>query len=152
MHRLEFDPSLDYREIGDDGFNGLVGPFGFATAAADEWRFFLDLDRRHANIGGVCHGGALATLVDLGMGAAAFRAAGRQPVATIELHLHYIAAARPGHRVHGRSRVLRGVGRILFMDSDLWSQDRLVVRASGVWKVLDRTARPDPATRPAPQP
>ncbi len=135
---LEFDESLAYRDIRDDGFNGLVGPIGFATATDDEWRFYLDLDDRHANIGGVCHGGALATLVDFGMGAAAFRAVGHRPVATIELNVQFIAAAKPGNRVHGRSRVLRIVKSIVFMECDICSQGRLVAKGTGVWKVLDR--------------
>ena len=137
---LPFDDKLNYRNIRDKGFNGLVGPVGFAVAADNEWRFYLDLEQRHANIGGVCHGGVLATLVDIGMGAAAYRAAGRKPVATIELNVQFVAAAKPGNRVHGRSRVLRVVKSIVFMESEVWSQGRLVAKGSGVWKVLDLKA------------
>ena len=137
---LPFDDSLDYRNIRDAGFSGLVGPVRFAVSAEDEWRFYLDLDERHVNIGGVCHGGVLATLVDIGMGAAAFRAAGHKPVATIEINVQFVAAAKPGNRVHGRSRVLRAVKSIVFMESEIWSQERLVARGSGVWKVLDLAA------------
>ena len=138
---LEFDDSLDYRSIRDVGFNGLVGPFGFATAAEDEWRFYLDLDNRHGNVGGVCHGGALATLVDIGMGAAAFRAVGHRPVATIELSVQFVAAAKPGNRVHGRSRLLRAVKSIVFMECEAWSQGRMVVRGTGIWKILDNSPK-----------
>ena len=138
---LEFDDTLDYRIIRDVGFNDIVGPFGFATAADDEWRFYLDLDDRHRNVGGVCHGGVLATLVDIGMGASAFRAAGHRPVATIELSVKYIAAAKPGNRVHGRSRLLRTVKSIVFMECEAWSKGRMVVRGTGIWKVLDRSAK-----------
>ena len=138
---LEFDDSLAYRMIRDTGFNGLVGPFFLATAADDEWRFYLDLDDRHANVGGVCHGGALTTLADIGMGAAAFRAIGHRPLATIEINVHFIAAAKPGNRVHGRSRLLRAVKSLVFMECELCSQGRLVARAGGIWKVLDRTAK-----------
>lgn len=133
---LEFDDSLTYRHIRDVGFNGLVGPFGFASAADDEWRFYLDLDNRHSNVGGVCHGGALVTLLDIGMGAAAFRAVGHRPVATIELSVQFVAAARAGQRVHGRSRLLRAVGSLVFMQGEAWSGGRRVVNGTGVWKVL----------------
>ncbi len=137
---FEFDDSLAYREIRDVGFNGLVGPIRFATVAEDEWRFYLDLDRRHSNVGGVCHGGALATLVDVGMGAAAFRAVGHRPVATIELNIQFVAAAKPGNRVHGRSRLVRAVKNIVFMSCEARSDGRLVVNGTGVWKVLDKTS------------
>ena len=132
---------------------GLSAPFGFATAADDEWRFYLDLDDRHGNVGGVCHGGVLTTLVDIGMGAAAFRAVGHRPVATIELSVQFVAAAKPGNRVHGRSLLLRAVKSIVFMECEAWSQGRMVVRGTGIWKVLDKAvklniARPSPADGP----
>lgn len=131
-----FNPDLDYRPVTGGGFNASLGELLFAAAGEDEWRFYLDLDDRHANIGGVCHGGALATVADIGMGAAAYRVAGSTATATIQLGMHYLAGAYPGHRLHGRSRLLRRVRELIFMEADLICQERHVVAASGVWKVL----------------
>ena len=135
---LVFDDTLAYRTIKMDGFNAVLGEVGFGELSAEEWRFYLDIEDRHANIGGVCHGGALLTLVDIGMGAAAFRVSDMSPVATISLESQFVAAARPGNRAHGRSRLVRAVKKLVFMESEIWSRDRLVMRASGIWKVLDR--------------
>lgn len=131
-----FNPDLDYRPVQGGGFNDLMGDLRLAAAGEDEWRFYLDLDDRHANIGGVCHGGALATVADIGMGAAAFRAAGSTAVATIQLSMQYLAGAYPGNRLHGRSCVLRRVRELIFMEANLICQERHVVAASGVWKAL----------------
>ena len=136
---LEFDASLAYRPIQMERFNALIGPILFAANSESEWRFYLDLDDRHANVGGVCHGGVLMSLADIGMGAAAFRAVGRRPVATIAFNAQFVSAAKSGGRVHGRSNLIRWVKEIVFMESDLWFQDRQVMNATGIWKVLDKT-------------
>ena len=57
----------------------------------------LVVDERHLNAGGTVHGGAIATLVDVTMGAAVF--AGNdddeRPV-TIEMKVNYLEAGEPG--------------------------------------------------------
>lgn len=135
---FDFNPDLEYHSVRGGGFNASLGDFRFATVSEDEWRFYLDLDERHSNIGGVCHGGALATVADIGMGAAAYRAAGGKAAATIQLGLQYLAGAYPGHRIHGRARLLRRVREVMFMEADLICKDRHVVAANGVWKVLSQ--------------
>ena len=141
---LVFDDSISYRTIRMEGFNEALGEIGFGEKSKSEWRFFLDLTARHANVGGVCHGGVLLSLADIGMGAAAYQVKGRLPAATIEMSTYFVAAARPGNRVHGCSRLVRAVKNLVFMEAEMWSQDRLVVTASGIWKVLDRSAARPP--------
>ncbi len=131
-----FNPDLDYRPVTGGGYNAAVGDLLFASDGEGEWRFYLELDNRHANLGGVCHGGALATIADIGMGAAAYRVADSSATATIQLGLQFLAGAYPGHRLHGRARLLRHVRELIFLEADLICQERHVVAASGVWKVL----------------
>lgn len=145
MSTLEFDDSLSYQPISMKGFNALIGPIQFATVGDAEWRFYLDIEERHTNVVGVCHGGVLLSMVDVGMGASAFRACGHNPVATIELDAKFVAGARRDHRAHGQARLVRMVKGLLFMESEVWSNGRCVMRASGIWKKLDRDSPPSPA-------
>ena len=143
---LVFDKSLPYRDIRMTGFNALIGPMRFAPRGEEEWRFYLDLDTRHSNVVGICPGGVLMSLVDVGMGAAAFRAVGHRPVATISMSVQFVAAASPGIGRMDGSWLVRRVKTIVFMQCEAWCQDRCVLTGGGVWKVLDRTAgaaRPD---------
>jgi len=133
---MQFDESLPYKHIRSVGFNAHIGPIHFATVSDAEWRFYLDLDERHINIGGVCHGGVQMTLADVGMGAAAFRVFGEKGCATIEMDSHFMSAAKVGNRLHGVSRLLRSVRGLAFMEADLYSNERHCLRASGIWKQL----------------
>lgn len=131
------DPAPLWREILGEGFNRHIGPIRFARVGDTEWRAMLELDARHLNRGGVCHGGVLMTLADVAMGAASFEAAGGHPCATIEMNSHFLAAAKPGAALEARSRQLRRVKTLSFMDCEVWSGGRQVLRASGIWKYLD---------------
>jgi len=134
---MDFDESLPWRDIRGEGYNRHIGPIRFARAGDSEWQAALMLDSRHVNSGGVCHGGVLMSLADVAMGAASFEAGGAHPCATLEMNSHFLAAAKPLHLLIARSRQLRRVKALSFMDCEIWSDERQVLRASGIWKYLD---------------
>jgi uncharacterized protein (TIGR00369 family) len=135
---------LEWRALRPSGFNAYVGPMRFAPAGDGLSYAALDLDERHMNVGGVCHGGVYMTLADVAMGAAAYEAGGRHPCATIELQGHFIAAAKRGQVLLAEARLDRLVGGLAFMHCELSSGGRLCLRASGIWKFLSskRAAAP----------
>ena len=141
--------SLDWRVLRPSGFNAHTGPMYFASAGENEWFVTLELDERHMNHGGFCHGGVLLTLADTSMGTAAFEAAGRRFCATISLQSQFIAAAKRGQTLISHARLDRMAGGLAFMQAELHAGGRLCMRASGIWKVLARE-RPLPDTKPAP--
>ena len=133
---MEFDPDLPWRTIHGHGFNGLVGPITFATVGENEWRFYLDVGSHHINMGGVCHGGVSMTLADVGMGAAAYQIGGNNPCTTVQFETQFIAAAKQGDRLIGRSRCVRRTRDLAFMEAELWANGRQTLNASGIWKYL----------------
>ena len=135
---MDFDPDLEWRDVRDTGFNAHIGPIRLATVSDREWAFHLDLDQRHINFGGVCHGGVLMSLADTGMGASASIAAGRAACATIAFNADFVAAVKIGHVLHGRARLVRRVRDLCFMETELWSNGRQVLRAAGIWKELTK--------------
>jgi uncharacterized protein (TIGR00369 family) len=135
---MEFDATLPWRDIYGEGFNAHIGPIHFAKASDTQWRFYLDLDARHTNFGGVCHGGVSMALADVGMGAAVFEAGGGAPCSTIQFEAQFIAAAKAGSRLHGASRIVRRTAELAFMEAKLWSDGRQTLNASGVWKYLSK--------------
>jgi acyl-coenzyme A thioesterase PaaI-like protein len=72
------------------------------------------------------------------MGRVARRAAGDVPVATIQLDLHYLAPARPGHFIEARGIVVRRTISVIFLRGALTSEGTDVLTASGIWKILGR--------------
>ncbi len=131
-----FDPDLDWREARARGFNVVVGPFRVATCGPGAWRFHLDMDERHVNFGGVCHGGVLMTLMDYAMGVGASEASEDRLASTIGMDMQFVAAARPGARLHGETRLVRATRDVCFMEAEVWGDDRLAARASGIFKYL----------------
>lgn len=131
---MDYDPSLPWRDVEGEGFNAHVGPIQVADLG-EEWRFALKLDARHMNSAGVCHGGLQMSLADCGLGTCAYFAAGKRSVATIDFEAHFLAAAKEGQMLHGAARVARKAREFLFMEGQLWSGERQVLRCSGIWAI-----------------
>lgn len=130
--------SLEWRVLRPSGFNAHTGPMHFASAGEGEWYVTLELDERHMNHGGVCHGGVLLTLADTAMGTAAFEAGGKRLCATISLQSQFIAAAKRGQTLIAHAMLDRMAGGLAFMQGELHAGGRLCMRASGIWKFLGR--------------
>ena len=132
---MDYDPTLPWKDIQDGGFNSHIGPMRCARDG-DGWLCALMLEDRHINFGGVCHGGVCMALADVCMGVGAFSSMDRAPCATIDFDAHFLAGARKGQWLIGRSRLNRATSGVAFMQCELWAGGRQVMRASGIWKVL----------------
>ena len=132
---MKYDPSLPWRDLTGLGFQELIGPIQLASLPESQMAFALQLDARHTNANGVCHGGVMMSVADSSMGACAFASAGR-PVATIDFECDFLAAGKIGEMLHGTAKIARKARNVIFMESDLYSGERRVMRASGIWAVL----------------
>ena len=146
---MQYDPELPWRQVRGQGFSRLVGPIRFARAGENLWHAVLEIEERHLNVGGVCHGGALLTLADVAMGTASYEAAGGHPCATIEFGSHFIAAAKKGQTALAVVRQERRARDLSFMSAEIHAGGRLSVRASGIWKYR-ASAAPDRSGKSGP--
>lgn len=92
----------------------------------------LVADDRHLNPGGTVHGGAIATLVDVAMGAAVHAGGdddGERPV-TIEIKVNYLEAGEPG-TVRAVSTVRRRGSRFTVLEAEVTQGDRVLAFATG---------------------
>jgi acyl-coenzyme A thioesterase PaaI-like protein len=102
----------------------------------------LVIGAAHCNARGFVHGGVLASLADNAMGlswgqarvAAAPDAAGG--IVTVSLTIDFIASAQTGQWLQITPRVLRERGATGFVDALLTADDRLIARASAVFRAL----------------
>ena len=118
-----------------DGFGALVGPI-FARREGEGWAYAFQSDARHENRQGAIHGGMLMTFADHAIGAVAWEAGGRRKCVTMQLDCQFLAAAIPGEFVECRGRVLRSARSVIFMFGELTVGDRVVLTATGIWKVV----------------
>jgi uncharacterized protein (TIGR00369 family) len=138
-----FDPrTAGWKPLPAEDYPALIGPFwarrepGEAKGEVRAWRYGFVAEKRHANLGGVVHGGMLMSFADDVLGMTVWEAAGRKPCTTVQLNTHFISPARIGEFVEGRAEVLRATRTVVFVRGMLMVGERTVVSADGVWKIL----------------
>lgn len=96
----------------------------------------LDLGPRHRNRRGVAHGGVVASLLDIALGAAVI--SGIRPeewCGTLELSVQFRDPARRGPLV-ARGRLARRGRHVAFAEGEVRdADDRQVAAAHGVWTI-----------------
>ena len=84
---------------------------------------------------GSVHGGAIATLVDVGMAAALItRMKTDEMAATIQLQINYLAAARTGLLVC-ESKIIRKGSKIATAESEVKNEDTLIAKATATFTI-----------------
>ena len=130
---MSHDPTTEgWRQVVPSGLPETANPLWQRGA---EYGFQARTD--HANGRGVIHGGILATFMDHSLGLMV-RAAigGGMNLATIQLDLHYLAAAMPGQFLVGSGEITRQTRSVVFVRGTLRHGETTVLAATGIWKLL----------------
>jgi uncharacterized protein (TIGR00369 family) len=95
---------------------------------------------RHCNGIGLIHGGMLSAFLD-GLLAAAVAIETKAVPVTIHLSVDYLGMGRAGDWVLGEARVTRATKELAFVEGHARAKGRDLARATGVFKLMRRTAR-----------
>ncbi len=99
----------------------------------------IKLEDRHMNPGGVLHGGVLTTLMDEATAHAIVIVRGIEaPLATVDMNVSFLSAARPGDELECEARTLR-VGRaVAFAEAEVRRRGRgdLIAKGSVTYAIL----------------
>ena len=117
-------------------FSTHNGPYFYKPQGERYEQAFFALER-HANGMGIVHGGMLSSFMD-GVLAWAVGRATRKTLVTIHLSVDFLTIARVGHWVHGEAKVTRSTQALAFAEGRAYCGGHDVVRASGVFRILDR--------------
>jgi uncharacterized protein (TIGR00369 family) len=118
-----------------DGFGGLIG-LEAVHAEDGEARLSIEAGPQHLNPAGTVHGGFLATLADMAMGAAVRSLTGEGDVpATSQLTLAYL---RPGHVgvVSVTARIRKQGEHLLVCDADIEQDGKALVHAVATFALV----------------
>ena len=124
------------------GFIEIVGPLYYRRAPGTDRLRGISLgfrvEPRHCNPAGTCHGGMLATFVDMLLPVTATSTC--EPLRglylpTISLQLDYLAGAPLGSWLQGDAQVLRHTRNMVFVQGLLSADGTPVARASGIFKI-----------------
>lgn len=120
-------------------FHAQIGPF-YGVAFKDGIRMGIRLAEKHLNPFGTAHGGAIAAFADMqGMLAQQLSGYVTHSTPTISLSVDYIGRSEAGEWMDFRPTLLRATRSLLFTETKIHSDDRLVARSSAVFKIGERT-------------
>ncbi len=131
------DGFLPLPQIGGDGFNTLCGPI-WVKADGDVLLGGFRVEAHHLNPAGNCHGGMLATFIDVHLCMAALfaRPIAAQILPTISLSLDYLAPTLLGAWVEARPEIDRITRGTVFATALLRANGAPVARARGIYKIV----------------
>ncbi len=129
---------------GFNPFGELIG-LDFTQSEEGSTRGILDVEAHHLNPHRVVHGGVIYSMVDTGMGGAAYSCLEEDELcATLEIKIVYLAPVTSGRLICDTRVVQRGK-RIAFLESEVRNGERLVAKATGTYSLFEAgTARSAP--------
>ncbi len=117
------------------GFLNLIGPL-WQRMVDGEPEYALVAQDKHHNRRGMVQGGLLMTFADRACGMAARFVSGRPTMATVQLDVHFVDAGKIGETLMTRPRVIRTTRSLVFVNAEVKANNRTIVTANGVFKIL----------------
>ena len=117
------------------GFLNLVGPL-WQRLIDGEHEYAIVAEDKHHNRRGRVQGGLLMTFADRSCGMTARYISGRPTLATVQMDVHFIDSGKIGETLISKPRVVRVTHSLIFMTTEVTANERCIVTASGVFKIL----------------
>ena len=117
------------------GFLSLVGPLWQRVVNGDHEYAVVAQDKHH-NRRGLVQGGLLMTFADRSCGMTARYVSGRPTLATVQMDTHFVDSGKIGEILISKPRVVRLTRSLIFMTTEVTADERCIVMASGVFKIL----------------
>lgn len=123
-------------------FTDLCGPFYEKIENGARTELAIRIQDKHRNLRGISHGGLLVTLADSALGDAIVESYDR-PVGlvTVTLNTDFLRPAQIGDWVRACVSVQRAGRRMAFAECSLYAGDEKIMRASGVFAVMEPAGR-----------
>ncbi|MBV9992022.1 MAG: PaaI family thioesterase [Alphaproteobacteria bacterium] len=123
-------------DISNGGFNLFAGPFYRLPDDGEVRRFAFIVLEKHMNSAGGVHGGLLMTFADIAMSRTSRLATQARSCATIALNCDFAGAGKQGELIEIRVRVTRKTRNLVFLSGDVFSGERPLMTATGLWRIL----------------
>jgi uncharacterized protein (TIGR00369 family) len=124
-------PGFELIDVGP-GFSATFGPVYIRRA---DTTLGFRVTERHVNPVAMCHGGALATIIDMSIAAVRSgpgTAAGHLP--TISMHVDYLAPSPLGAWVEAAVTLVKTTRTMIFTQTLVTADGTLVARAMGIYR------------------
>ena len=118
-------------------FGKRNGPI-FEKLTDNDWVRAFRAEEKHSNSVGVVHGGMLMTFADIVLARAVMDHVA-PPFVTLRLLSDFVSPALTGAWVEGRAQVNSVKGDIIFVEGEITSRTKVILKVSGQFKALRRT-------------
>lgn len=113
------------------------GPFFHMTTPDGGFRHGVRVQKRHCNSKGITHGGMLMAFADGLLGTAVYLET-KTVALTARMNSDFLSSARPGDWLEGTAWVTKATRSVVFCEAELRVGERLVLKATGVFKLMSR--------------
>ena len=127
--------SLGWSSVDASGFIALVGPL-WQRVVDGLHEYALIAEDKHHNRRGLVQGGVIMTFADRSCGMTARFVSGKPHLATVQLDVHFVDAGKIGETLMTRPRVLRTTRSLVFVNAEVKANNRTIITANGVFKIL----------------
>lgn len=122
-----------------DPFLARIGPMYIAEPFAGDddepARFGIRIEPHHCSFAGTCHGGLIATVLDIVLGRSMTALCGVPHAPTMTITVDFLRVGKVGDWLESRVRILRRTRSVVFCDAVLLGPDGAVARANAVFKL-----------------
>lgn len=132
-----------------DGFTKMENNYGFSQITHTDLylkdstlpdvapEFAVCFNPTHQNLGGSIHGGVLVTYIDHVCAMAIFKTLEPQArIVTIQLNTNFISRGKSDCFIIAKPKIVRRTPSLLFVECDLFLNNKIIMSSSGIWKVL----------------
>ncbi|MEQ1873723.1 MAG: PaaI family thioesterase [Ilumatobacteraceae bacterium] len=114
----------------------MIGPFYFRTEKDGSTRGAFVPEGKHANGGGIVHGGALMSFADAMLGALVYITSNGQFAVTVTFNCEFVGAGVAGTPIHATGRVVRDTKSMVFVQAELQQNAQPILTFSSVAKKI----------------
>jgi uncharacterized protein (TIGR00369 family) len=124
-----------WKMVETTGFIQLIGPL-WQRKIDGEHEYALVAEDKHHNRRGLVQGGVLMTFADRTCGMTARFVTDKPTMATIQLDVHFVESGKIGETLISRPRVVRATRSLIFVNTEVTVDKRVIATANGVFKIL----------------
>tara|TARA_Y100000816_G_C25875415_1_gene456825 strand:+ start:137 stop:559 length:423 start_codon:yes stop_codon:yes gene_type:complete len=127
-----------YKQISTKpGFLKNNGGLLFKKIQNNKFEIKTKIKKIHLNRAQNTHGGYICSIIDAGLGTAAYYRANNKPCVTVSLDIKFIAPSKFNDEIKGYISINKKTNSLVFLSCVLKSKNKIIATSSGIWKILN---------------
>jgi acyl-coenzyme A thioesterase PaaI-like protein len=121
-----------------DPFESIAGPFYLKPVGDGTHKSAFISEVKHANMGGMLHGGLLMTFADFAIFAIARDYLSETGAVTLSFNSEFVSAGPVGALIEATGEVVKSTGSMVFVRGQIFSDEQTIMTFSAIIKKIKR--------------